>query len=642
MRNLLMAALLSVSIISSATDYYVSNSGNDKNTGATSAMPWLSIAKVNSIFSALKPGDRVLFRRGDTFFGTLKISASGLPGAPITVGAFGNGKNPIITGFIKLTEWVNEGKGIYSKSVTSESATSLVIIDTIQFAMGRHPNSSYLIYESHKANLSITDKQLTNSPNWTGAEVVINKQNWLLENYLITNHYGNTIEYKNNGSDDKPDDNRGYFIQNDLKTLDTYGEWYFNPSAGKLYIFFGNINPETKTVRVASVNYLIYNPAKNNITIDGLSLEGSIKDAVCLAWSNECIIKNCSVKFSGQSGLDIRGTNNMIFNNNISWCNKAGIFVEGPNSRIIQNSLQYIGIIPGSALIDNISEGIFVGGENSLIQFNSINNVGRMGIRVGSGWMTQVKNNFINNFLLTLNDGGGIYIDGKLERPRIVEGNIILNGKGNSVGSSPAACGIYLDEYSCNVLVKDNTVAYNSYGINLHKANSNTIINNLTFGNKVQIALHNTDFLPTIYGNKINNNIFVSSENSSLAIFFNSKTDDIRFFGKADDNYYVIPADNDKLFYTFSPFTGKRFRTFSDWQAFSHQDANSHNSLIPATDTAKFDFLYNPSEVPRIIPLSKPMIDIKGIKYNSTITLAAYTSIVLLPDREKLTPSVIK
>jgi parallel beta-helix repeat protein len=427
-------------------------------------------------------------------------------------------------------------------------------------------------------------------------------------------------------------DDRGYFIQNDLRTLDSFGEWYFNKSESKLYIFFGDINPDTKTVRLATVNNLIYNNAKSNITVDGLSFEGSIEDAICFAWGEGCVIKNCTVKFSGGSGIDIRGKNNKISSNNISFCNKAGIYIEGANSQITQNTIKNIGLIPGSTVNGSLIEGIFGGGENSFIQFNTVSNIGGMGIRIGSGWTTQIKNNLIDNFLLTLNDGGGIYIDGKLEKPRIVEGNIILNGKGNSVGSSPAACGIYLDEYSCNVLVKDNTVAYNPYGINLHKANSNTIINNLTFSNKVQLALHNTDFLPSIYGNKINNNIFFSSEASSLALFFNSKTDDIRFFGKADDNYYVIPADNDKRFYTFSPFTGKRYRTFSDWQTFSHQDANSHNSLIPAIDTSNIDFYYNPSGVPRIIPLSEPMIDIKGIKYSGSVTLAAYTSIVLMSD----------
>jgi parallel beta-helix repeat protein len=632
MRMVLMQFLWFVSILASATDFYVSSSGNDKNSGTSPLKPWATISKVNSIFPSLKPGDRILFKRGDMFVGTLRISASGLPDSPITIGAFGTGKNPVITGFTILKGWTNEGNGIYSKAIDSESVSSLVIIDSIPYGMGRYPNYSYLIYESHKANSSITDNELTDSPDWTGAEVVINIQNWLLIRYIITNHHGNTIEYKNPESDDIPKNNRGYFIQNDLRTLDIYGEWYINKAERKFYMYFGKSNPDSKTVKIASLNNLIYNYVKNNITIDGISFEGSIEDAVCIAWADNCVIKNCSVKYAGQSGLDIRGKNNEICNNVISWCYKAGIYVEGANSQITGNSIQNIGLIPGAAVKGNISEGIFVGGENSLIQFNSVNNVGRMGIRVGSGWMTRIKNNFVNNFLMVLNDGGGIYLDGSLEETRIVEGNLILNGRGNSVGGDPAACGIYLDEYSCNVIVRDNTVAYNPYGINLHKANSNTIVNNLSFGNKVQIALHNTDFLPTIHGNKISNNVFFSMEASSLAVFFNSKTDDIPHFGAADNNFYAWPSGNDKIFYTFSPFTGKRYRTLSGWQSFTREDANSNKYTFTATDAANIHFYYNASAIPRIIPLTRPMTDIKGIKYVKSVTLSPYSSVVLMAD----------
>jgi parallel beta-helix repeat protein len=630
MRSSLIAFLWALSVIASPNDYYISSHGNDNNAGTSWASPWKSVSKVNSIFPALKPGDRILFKRGDTFFGTLEISVSGLPDSPITIGAYGNGNNPVLSGFTELKGWVDAGNGIYYKKVTSEPATSLITIDYKQYPMGRYPNSSYLIYESHKTNSSITDYQLTGSPNWTGAEIVINKQNWLLERCKITNHNGNTIEYKSFSSDYEPKDNRGYFIQNDLRTLDTYGEWFLNQSDGKLYIFLGNTNPDNKKIEMASVNNLVYNSGKSYIILDGLSFEGSIDDAVCFAWGDECVIKNCLVRFSGRNGLDIRGKNNKIYNNKVSSCNAAGIWIEGANSLITQNSVQDIGLIPGSMVNGYSSEGIFVGGENSLIQFNAINNVGRMGIRVGLGWMTIIRNNFVNNFLLTLNDGGGIYLDGQLEKTRIVEGNIVLNGKGNSVGRSPAACGIYLDEKSSNVLVKDNTVAYNPYGINLNKTNSNMIVNNLSFGNDVQIALHNTSLKPSIYGNKIYNNIFFSKAKSALAIYFSSYSNDISHFGEADSNYYVSPAGDGKVFYTFSLFTGEKYRTLSGWQYLTGKDVNSNKYAFSATDTSKINFYYNASRIQIILSLKEPMTDIKGNRYSKSVVLDPYSSIVLM------------
>lgn len=78
-----------------ATDYYVSAAGADGNPGTASA-PWRTLAKVNA--TSLAPGDRVLFRRGDAWAETLRPSASGAQGNPITYADYGSGALPMITG----------------------------------------------------------------------------------------------------------------------------------------------------------------------------------------------------------------------------------------------------------------------------------------------------------------------------------------------------------------------------------------------------------------------------------------------------------------------------------------------------------------------------------------------------------------
>lgn len=70
--------------------------GSDTNTGAADH-PRQTIAHANAL--ALKPGDRVLLNRGETWSGThLLPSASGTPARPITFGAYGAGALPVITG----------------------------------------------------------------------------------------------------------------------------------------------------------------------------------------------------------------------------------------------------------------------------------------------------------------------------------------------------------------------------------------------------------------------------------------------------------------------------------------------------------------------------------------------------------------
>lgn len=77
-----------------ATTYYVSNSGDDTNSGLSPADPWSSIDKINS--STFLPGDSILFNRNDTWNERLKVPTAGTSGLNILFGAYGTGSKPII------------------------------------------------------------------------------------------------------------------------------------------------------------------------------------------------------------------------------------------------------------------------------------------------------------------------------------------------------------------------------------------------------------------------------------------------------------------------------------------------------------------------------------------------------------------
>jgi parallel beta-helix repeat protein len=82
------------------TIYYVSNAGDDGNTGLSDGQAWATIDKVSS--AVLNPDDIVLFKRGDTFHNVsnnpLYTFSAGTLGHPITFSAYGTGARPIIDG----------------------------------------------------------------------------------------------------------------------------------------------------------------------------------------------------------------------------------------------------------------------------------------------------------------------------------------------------------------------------------------------------------------------------------------------------------------------------------------------------------------------------------------------------------------
>ncbi|MCC7027296.1 MAG: hypothetical protein IT265_10090, partial [Saprospiraceae bacterium] len=106
-----LALLLFLSFNSFGRNFYFSNSvGNDTRT-ATQAQnpstPWKSIARLNSYFPSLLPGDSILFRRGEVFYGTIIVTKSGTLTQPIILSAYGTGTKPVISGFSSLSSWTS-------------------------------------------------------------------------------------------------------------------------------------------------------------------------------------------------------------------------------------------------------------------------------------------------------------------------------------------------------------------------------------------------------------------------------------------------------------------------------------------------------------------------------------------------------
>ena len=104
-----------------ANTYYVSSStGSDSNVGSES-MPFATIAKVNSL--NLQPGDRVLFKCGDTWRATpLYITKSGAAGLPLTFGSYpaSCANRPIFSGAQPISGWVAFSTNIYVANLSTE------------------------------------------------------------------------------------------------------------------------------------------------------------------------------------------------------------------------------------------------------------------------------------------------------------------------------------------------------------------------------------------------------------------------------------------------------------------------------------------------------------------------------------------
>jgi len=257
MKNFLTLLLVFCLHSAWATNYYFSSvSGDDSRTPAQAqnpSTPWRTISKLNAYFNRLQPGDAVLLKRGETFYGSIYISKSGTVNSPIVISAYGTGNKPVITSLVTLNNWVSKGNGIWESHNSSlDNKISVVLLNGVQQELGRYPNSDaankgYLTINSHTNN-SITGNESTSYHNWTGAELVLRSRRWIIDRCLIKKHSGSTITYAS-ATGYGAIDGYGYFIQNDIKTLDKFGEWYYNPSAKKLSVYFGSNTPSSYAVQ---------------------------------------------------------------------------------------------------------------------------------------------------------------------------------------------------------------------------------------------------------------------------------------------------------------------------------------------------------------------------------------------------------
>src|SRR5688572_11802140 len=178
----------------SAKTYFLSSSVGSDSRSVYQAQypitPWKTLNRLNS-FSELQPGDSVLFKRGDVFYGTLQINRSGTRDGVITYTAYGKGANPVISGLTSVGEWAVHNENIFYATLTIKSP-NIVSLNGVATGMGRHPNDRYLNYEGHEDNESITDDQLEPVPSWVGGEVVIRKYRWIIDRHTITNHLRKT------------------------------------------------------------------------------------------------------------------------------------------------------------------------------------------------------------------------------------------------------------------------------------------------------------------------------------------------------------------------------------------------------------------------------------------------------------------
>lgn len=495
--------------------------------------------------------------------------------------------------------------------------------------------NGYYTIASHADATSLTSNYLTGNPNWSGAQVVTRSNNWTYHAARVSSQTTDTLHLS---SDLEMLDNFGFFIQDDIRCCTEQNDWYYNPSTKKLSIYSTS---QPSNVKVANIENLI-DIGASYVTIQNLNFIGSNGSILLSRWTNTNLsMIDCQLSFSGEDAVYCENMTHTTFTGNIIK-NTNGVGINMGNSyyhTITDNNLENISIYPGMKASRNYgsSFGAITFASNSNCLRNVIKNTGYNGIGFG-GQNILIKHNFVDTFCTIQSDGGAIYtFKGDLANVRITE-NVLINGIGNTPGSPSnfGAAGIYLDEESGNCEVDHNSIA-NTYwygiqcnlnigGVNFHH---NTLYNasyhqfyasywevmdyplNTLFNYNTLVAISPTqDCLGFGFANRdpdTGEEIFIQSYSLNNNIYANLITND-----------NIVNSNNSLL-------------TLPQWKA-KGEDANSvlSSQLISSIDDVTF--YYNETSVDKTIELSSNMIDPAGVTYTTSITLAPFTSKVLMID----------
>lgn len=609
---------------------YVSTTGSNGNNGDTTGTPYQTIAYG---MGQVGSGDSLLLKRGDIFPADHYVAETN-----VTFGAYGTGNNPKISGFVTTSSWTNEGGGIWSFTDAGlPTLLNVVTIDGVFRPRRIITGANYRTFTAHTGTGigTITDATLSNSPSYSGAEIVIRKRHWVLDRGIVTSHtsgvitYGALTGHVGSGSY-TPLDGYGYFFQNHINLLTTFGDWMYDGSAKKISMYFGAANPSSYVIKLSKTFRGFSIADSSGCTFQDIDVEG-INQWGFLQGGNNTSFRRMNFTFCGEHAIYLTSTTGVTVDS-CTFTDMANNAVTGDGGcsgwTVTNNILTRIHNWTGAGgSNDTKGIGIVVLGDSLTCTNNSITDIGWTGIYYrGNGCV--VNNNKVDHFCYSKDDGGALYtfegttITNSVRRS--VKGNTLLNGTGAGLGTADGdnkAFAIYIDEKASQIDVEDNFVAFCNKGMFMHNAFNIGIVNNFFYKNSDGIYIRTFDTGEPSSNIALSGNVVLGTTTQRLLIHDSAGSSNSAW-GSSNNNKFYSPDS--------TPFTTRinegsfTTQTLASWRTATSKDAAS----TLATYTGE-TYRYNSTESSGAQSLPGTFIDTAGTTYTNSITLAAHRGNIL-------------
>ena len=640
MKSLLISVFILFSLSLNAADYYLSNAGNDANNGTSSATPWRTLTKLSAelggtsgTWGTISTGDRVFFRKGDVFRGSIAFSAYNNDG--ITFNSYGTGAMPIIKGSTLVTTWTVHSGSIWKATLAQRPY--FLYANTSLKTLARAPNTGTWNL-SAATGTSLTSTAVGSSGlNFVGANVCIREYDWQLNRQVVTTQASNTVNWAT--SINAAAANANFYFDNKLSLLDTEGEWFWDSATNTLY-YMSATDPNTLTME-ASTNLLgvAGNDNRSNNVFQNLQFAHFAQEGIRLMGSaNGNTIQNCIFNDINQA-VFVSGSTNTIQNNTISNCYYQGaVLANMASSTFSNNTITNVGLTFGQHRPDFTgsfySGGVWLinGNSGGVISSNVISNIGNIGIRFnGTGII--VERNQVTNAMTNMDDGGGIYTWGgnNSSYGNTIRNNIVDNlvGSYNGTAVGHIINGIYIDNDAYNITVQNNTVKniLDGSGMIVNAgAYGCTVSGNVTYKCKQGLGFFDWRTGQSIYNNTATGNTFYANLVGAFPIQIASDDNNYTTMTSCNNNFLCNPYSSNVVSYLWS---GARTFTLAQWRTATGFDAASVGTYYTWTSPTDNSFLVTNNTASAVV---YNYTNVKNLNNQavSSITLQPFTSQVLI------------
>ncbi|WP_372948066.1 right-handed parallel beta-helix repeat-containing protein [Mariniphaga sp.] len=455
-----------------ATNYYVSNSGDDTKAGTSPETAWKTLNQVNN--TKFAPGDQILFERGGVWREELKVPSSGASGNPIVFGAYGSGANPVMDGADIISGMTLAGSNIWQKTAVTIQPNLMYLDGVIGYpktSLGACASEGDWYWDSGTNNLYVYTENGDPSGN---VELGQRKQIVDLGSYENITLSNLTIQHSNesisNSGAVRSSSGSNIAIREcTIQKSGRYGAYFLNSPYltidNNIFLRNGESDKEGGNIRIHSSITGI-----SNITFT----------------NNQCNYSGDHGFLIGTASKATHITNVDIHGNQFNYNNAAGLYIQMLDSAVVYNNT-----FDGNGDPVDASEDYAIG-------ITSCDN-------------TDIYQNTITNQIF--NDAIQLYADttlrwGSSDNLRIFRNYIYGVVDGDGIGAS-----IHGHNSCTNLLIAYNMIAEADHsGISLYHNSSTSSVSsvdifNNTFYNNTQGAIWTSALFPLV----LKNNIFTGN-----------------------------------------------------------------------------------------------------------------------------------